>query len=228
MLTRAALVIVIAASLAVCALSLTKIKQRTVKLQRDLATQTELRQDAETQLATTKTTLAKTEETLKGTQATLQSTNERLDGAVAQIASQTKQVNQLKHEVTAANELYATTVQQHSVKMEEAEKRIKSLEDQLAPLLAAKGEKIKRDRISQDFSASVATFDPKWKFVVLNAGERKGAIPNAELLVSRNGKLVGKVMIKSVEKDTCIANVMPGWELGEIQEGDMVFPPRDS
>jgi hypothetical protein len=27
-----------------------------------------------------------------------------------------------------------------------------------------------------------------------------------------------------VEKDRCIANIMPGWKLGEVIEGDVVTP----
>ena len=44
------------------------------------------------------------------------------------------------------------------------------------------------------------------------------------MLVNRNGKLVGKVVVRTVQKDRSIANVLPGWELGEVMEGDQVIP----
>jgi hypothetical protein len=44
------------------------------------------------------------------------------------------------------------------------------------------------------------------------------------LLVNRNGKLVAKVKVRSVQKDRAVANVMPGWQLGEVMEGDQVTP----
>ena len=44
------------------------------------------------------------------------------------------------------------------------------------------------------------------------------------MLVNRNSKLVAKVRILKVEKDRCIANVVPGWKLGEIVEGDAAIP----
>jgi hypothetical protein len=70
----------------------------------------------------------------------------------------------------------------------------------------------------------VLVADPKWNFVVLNVGEDQGVLERGELLVNRNGKLVAKVVVRSVQKDRCIANVLPGWELGEVMEGDLVIP----
>jgi cell shape-determining protein MreC len=66
--------------------------------------------------------------------------------------------------------------------------------------------------------------DPKWKFVVLNVGEEQGVIKDGELLVSRDGKLVAKIVVSNVQKDRSIANLVPGWQLGEIIEGDEVIP----
>jgi hypothetical protein len=70
----------------------------------------------------------------------------------------------------------------------------------------------------------VLVADPKWNFVVLNVGEDQGVLERGELLVNRNGRLVAKVVVRSVQKDRCIANVLPGWELGEVMEGDLVIP----
>jgi cell shape-determining protein MreC len=66
--------------------------------------------------------------------------------------------------------------------------------------------------------------DPKWQFVVLDVGEDQGIIKDGELLVSRDGKLVAKVVVRSVEKGRSIANLMPGWTFGEVVEGDLVSP----
>lgn len=70
----------------------------------------------------------------------------------------------------------------------------------------------------------VLVFDPKWNFVVLDAGEEKGVKKDGELLVNRNGKLIAKVAVRQVEKDRSIANVMPGWGFAEIREGDLIIP----
>ena len=78
------------------------------------------------------------------------------------------------------------------------------------------------------YPASVLVVDPKWNFVVLNVGEDQGVLERGELLVNRNGKLVAKVVVRSVQKDRCVANVLPGWELGEVMEGDLVIPAHPS
>jgi len=70
---------------------------------------------------------------------------------------------------------------------------------------------------------TIVAVDPKWNFVVLNVGEKAGARPKGIFMVSRNGKLVGKVKVATVHPDTSIANIMPGWQLEEIVEGDQVI-----
>lgn len=69
----------------------------------------------------------------------------------------------------------------------------------------------------------VLVVDPKWKFVVLDIGEKNDLVENGVLMVSREGKLIAKVRIRTVYADRCIANVMPGWDFGEIMEGDLVL-----
>jgi len=70
--------------------------------------------------------------------------------------------------------------------------------------------------------------DPKWNFVVLSFGQEEGALPYGELLVNRNGRLVAKVKISSVQKERCVANIMPGWELGDVLDGDQAIPANPS
>ena len=70
--------------------------------------------------------------------------------------------------------------------------------------------------------------DPKWDFVVLNIGSDQNLKEKGQLLVSRNGKLVAKVIVSSIQKDRSIANVMPGWKLGQVIEGDEVTPAYPS
>ena len=79
-------------------------------------------------------------------------------------------------------------------------------------------------KLRADLKGKVIVVDPKWDFVVLDVGEEQGAIQDGELLVSRAGKLVAKVILRSVQKDRSIANIIPGWKLGEPIEGDEVTP----
>jgi len=75
-------------------------------------------------------------------------------------------------------------------------------------------------------AGKILVVDPKWNFVVLNIGEKQGAVRRGVLLVSRNSKLIGKVRISSLQADRSIANIMPGWKLGEVAEGDSVLYAR--
>jgi hypothetical protein len=75
-------------------------------------------------------------------------------------------------------------------------------------------------------AGKVLVVDPKWNFVVLDIGEKQGAVRRGVLLVSRNSKLIGKVRISSLQAERSIANIMPGWKLGEIAEGDQVLYAR--
>jgi hypothetical protein len=69
---------------------------------------------------------------------------------------------------------------------------------------------------------NVQAIDSDWGFVIVNVGEKDGARENGELLVSREGKLIGKLLISSVEDNRSIANVIPGWVQSDIQVGDVV------
>ncbi len=69
----------------------------------------------------------------------------------------------------------------------------------------------------------VMTVDPKWDFVVINLGKNDGLLMNGQMLVARNGKLLAKVRIVNVMDDRAIANVVSGWKLDEILEGDTVL-----
>jgi hypothetical protein len=79
-------------------------------------------------------------------------------------------------------------------------------------------------RLSPHIHGRILAADPKWNFVVLNIGDDHELKEHGELLVNRNGKLVAKVRVTSVQKDRSIANVVPGWSIGEVLEGDHVIP----
>jgi type II secretory pathway component PulC len=99
--------------------------------------------------------------------------------------------------------------------------KIYSLSNQLAPFI---GDQEYIVKLPADLKGKVVSVDPKWDFVVLNIGADQDVLENGELLVSRDGKLVAKVIVRTVEKDRSIANVVPGWKLGEPIEGDIVSP----
>ncbi len=78
--------------------------------------------------------------------------------------------------------------------------------------------------IRSDVRGHVLVVDPKWNFLVLDVGEKQEIPEKGVLLVARDGVLVAKVRVMSVQKDRCIANIMPGWKLKDVLEGDQVLP----
>ena len=81
--------------------------------------------------------------------------------------------------------------------------------------------------LPEGLKGQVVSVDPKFQFVVLNIGEDQGARTHGEMLVSRNGKFIGKVHISNVDKTQSVANILPGWQQGEVMEGDQVISSPD-
>ena len=76
----------------------------------------------------------------------------------------------------------------------------------------------------EGLKGKVLAVDPRYDFVVLDIGQKDGAVMNGKLLVNRNGKLVAKLKItQDIQANRCIANVMPGWKQSDVMEGDEVF-----
>ena len=70
---------------------------------------------------------------------------------------------------------------------------------------------------------SVLVVDPKWDFVVLNLGETNGLLKNGILMISREGKFIGKVKVRHVGPDRSVADIIPGARLAQVREGDQVM-----
>jgi len=68
----------------------------------------------------------------------------------------------------------------------------------------------------------VVAVDPKYDFIVLDIGGNQGLVPDAKMMVNRDGKLVAKVIITRVEPNRAVANIIPEWKQDDIMEGDQV------
>jgi hypothetical protein len=250
MLIRICLAIAIIAGLAVGGLNFVKVKEKVTTLQANLKEQTEGRQKAETELASTKSDLEKTTANLKKTEASLTEATEVKDKAVAEAETQKKRADRLNDDLNKTrNERDGAQADLAAFKatglspeqIVSANKVIKNLQAAVAEnevIIKARGQEIKRlgnelarfltpDKpvlLPPSCTGKVVATDPKWKFVILNIGENQGMLQYGELLVNREGKLVGKVKVTTVEKDRSVANVLPGWPLGDVIEGDSVIP----
>jgi hypothetical protein len=198
----------------------------------------------------TKTELKKTAAELASTQQELTDTKGERDKAVARAESQSKRADELgdklskttKERDDAQNELASFKV--IGLTPEQVINLNKSLKNSRAEVEAVNGEKVvllrtitrltnelakyigpsEYVKLPAGMHGKILTVDPKWDFVILDIGEDQGVIPDGELLVSRQGKLVAKIVVSRVQKDRCVANLVPGWKLGDMIEGDEVSP----
>jgi hypothetical protein len=250
MLLRISLIVAILAGLAAGGLGYYEVTTQIPALTQQRDTENTAKKDALTKLATTEKNLKKTQGELAQTQTELADTKADRDKAVARADAQSKKADDLAVKLAKAvserddaqNEL--ASFKASGLTPEQVIKLNKNLKDAQAQIDAINGEKtvLQRElvktkaeldkyvgvthevKLRADLKGKIIVVDPKWDFVILNIGDDQGAIPDGELLVSREGKLVAKVIISRVEKDRCIANIVPGWKLGELIEGDDVSP----
>jgi hypothetical protein len=208
------------------------------------------KETALTELANTNRVLVKTRADLAQTQQDLADTKADRDKAVARADAQEKRAAELNDKLVKANadlqdaQNNLAAYKSSGLSADEVVKLDKSYKEALEEIAVINTEKAILNRtlvsvrarlakyegpdnfvkLRSDLRGSVVVVDPKWDFVVLNIGDEQGAVQDGELLVSRNGVLVAKVVIRSVQKDRCIANIVPGWKLGEVIEGDVVTP----
>jgi hypothetical protein len=250
MLIRICLIVAIVAGLAVGGLNFVKVKEKITTLQASLDTETKAHQKFETLAKATQKDLDKRTAELKQTKAELEATTAAKEKADADVATLTKRADKLTDDLSKTRQERDDAQQQLAafkvlgltpLQIAGMDKAYKTLQDSLAvseienKVLMQKIKKVETELAvykDKDFfvplpaglKGKVLTADPKWNFVVLNVGEDQGVLERGELLVNRNGRLVAKVVVSTVQKDRCIANVLPGWELGEVMEGDLVIP----
>jgi exonuclease VII large subunit len=250
MLIRISLIIAIIACIAAAALNFVKVKE---KIEIVVAERNDWQKkftDTDAELTTTKGTLAKTEKELNQTKETLVATQQERDKAVVDAETLTKKANELAANLAKTTQerdnaqaelaAYVATgykpeqivglnkqinkLQTTLDALQEEKRVLQYAYEQTKTELEILTGKIASVTLPADLKGKILVADPKWEFVVLNVGQDQGAKPRGELLVSRDGKLVAKIIISDVQKDRSIANVMPGWKIGEVLEGDQVIP----
>ena len=254
MLLRISLIIAILAGIGAGVVSYLEVSDKVPALakQRDDEKSAKLAKIDE--LKKTNEVLAKTKSQLAQTQQDLEDTKSDRDKQLARADAQTKRADELTDKLAkvtqarddALNSLAA--YKNTDLTPEQILKLSKDLKGALQEIAVVNGEKLVMLRTIGRLTNELAKFtdpdrfvklpaglhgkilvvDPKWDFVVLNIGEDQGLITDGELLVSRQGKLVAKVIVRSVEKDRSIANLVPGWQLGDMIEGDEVSPAHPS
>ena len=248
MLLRICLILTIVAGLGTAYVGFFPV-QDIIKTTRDARDDFHHKLDSETALYNkTEKELKKTQNDLASTTAKLNETTTQLEAANSKIADLDKQTADLTDKLNKmtdrANTAEQTLSQWHDFPPPPELKRMLAERDGLIKARAALVDENKVLAANRDYYKNlynslvepdsavplpesligkVMAVDPKYAFVVLNVGEDQGAKERGEMLVNRRGKLIGKVRITRVEKDTCIASVLPAWQRGQVTEGDQVL-----
>ena len=198
-------------------------------------TKTELKKTA-ADLASTQAELADTKTERDKALATADAQSKRADDFSAKLVKVTQERDDAQNDLAAykASGLTPEQVAKLNKTIKDANAQIQAITDEKTVLIRAR-DKLKTEldkligpdqfvKLRADLHGKILVVDPKWDFVVLDVGEDQGVISDGELLVSRSGKLVAKVVVRSVQRDRCIANIIPGWKLGDPIEGDEVTP----
>ncbi len=247
---RICLIVAIVAGLAVAVVNFVQVKQ-VITTTRDTLTSTSnelvtttgtLRKTTKeldgtkAELATTKTTLKNTEDERNQAQVEAEAKRKEAAGLTVKLDNTTRELVNARADLGAWSAL-GIPVEQVKKVIADLKDSLKTIEGQQAEnkLLMGKVKKLENDlayyrdpeyrvQLPEGLKGKVIAFDPKWDFVVLDIGENQNVLERGELLINRDGKLVAKVRVLRVEKDRCIANLVPGWKLGEIVEGDFAIP----
>ncbi|SRR5258706_3455894 len=180
-------------------------------------------EDTKTQLAATTTKAAEQEKRANGLDQELTKTKQTLSGVQADLAAWTAlgiPVEQVKNVIAEVKQLRVA-----NEAIEEEKKilsvNLKKSEDRLKAILG--NDEAPDPPLPAGLKGKVLVVDPKFDFIVIDIGANKGVEPRGVLMVSHNSKLVAKVRVASVQPERSIANIMPGWKIAPITEGDQVF-----
>ena len=144
----------------------------------------------------------------------------------AQSSDLQSQVDDLRHQLDGAEKEKALLAE----KLQDAQQRPAQVKE------APKAETRKRREtasVQRESSNShragvhgaVLAYNQAYNFVVLNLGARNGVEPSSEMLVLRDGTLIGKIRISSVEPATAIGDIMTNSLARgvQVQPGDSVI-----
>ncbi|MGC8742832.1 MAG: hypothetical protein ACP5T0_02995 [Verrucomicrobiia bacterium] len=253
LLTRITLIVAIIAALAATGVGIVKVKESVVALREDRDNEKRLKEEqtaraqkAEKSLEQTQSQLKKERSDHQDTKNKLAQANKDLDDIRKRVQSLTAELDKTKTEkldaqqkLAAWNALGLTPDQITKLKddFEQAKKTIDAIEAEkkvlastvarqkkfIEDLLVPVKDEDKDVPLPPGLKGNIVSVDPKWGFVVLDIGLNKDVREGGVMKVHRDGKLIGKVKIRNVFQDKCIANIMPGWQLGEILEGDQVI-----
>ena len=140
------------------------------------------------------------------------------EGGKVDIAELTRAIDELKATVIKLT----TELAEARAMNDSLTKQVKVADDKVAVL-----EIYKKSRelglMRKGTTGRIIAVNPGWNFVVLNIGDKQGAVQNGVMLVVRNGEPIAKIRITSVEPSTAIADILPN----SLRKGITIQPGDD-
>jgi len=248
LILRISLVIAVVSGLLAGGLNYFQVRNKIERLRAELAAQTTIAQKAEGELARSQGDLEKALVNLKVTKTELDQTVAEKQAVTATATEQTVLARKRGEELATLRpqledaQRYLARYHVAGLEPEQimgAAREIKNLRDSLARVekinlglntkvraLSAAGQSDAAFPVPlpPGLQAKVISTDATWRFLVLDVGATQGALENGEVLVRHGDKLVGKARISRVEPDRCVANLLTGWDLGDVKKGDVAIP----
>ena len=216
----------------------TNLAQTEANLQQSRQSEAEAKRNVKTlsgELADTQATLLQTGENLTNTMMLAQQQRERADTNAMALRQVTMERNTAQQELSRW-QVFGRTIDQirndlGTLRTVQAERDVFEAENQaLERTLRTEQARLARllgtnapIQLPPGTKGNIVAVDPKYDFVVLDIGENDGVLPWAQMLVNRDGKLIGKVQITQVEPNRSIANVLQDWKQDDVMEGDQVI-----
>ena len=195
----------------------------------------------EADLAQNKSDLAKTSADLQATKVALDQKTQEADGLKTQVADKDQQLPTTKTDLASAQDTVKKI--QDTLKglgfedinsVEKLRDKITSMGDENKVLgqeltsLHAENQQLKEKleyltTTPVGLRGHVTVVQEKWGFLVLDVGQAQRVQPNAEFLVYRDTKLIGKVQVVSVAANNCIGQIMPEYMHSTPLVGDLII-----
>ncbi len=192
-------------------------------------------------LTQSKDDLAKASADLQATKVALDQKTQEADGLKTQMADKDKELQQAKTDLNSSQQMVKKITDGLSKagitdidNIDKLSDKIVSLGDENKVLgseltsLHAENQQLK-DKLDYltttpvGLRGHVTNVQEKWGFLVLDVGQAQRVQPNAEFLVYRDTKLIGKVQVVSVAANNCIAQIMPGYLRSAPLVGDIII-----
>lgn len=185
-------------------------------------------------LAETKVTLAKTEDEIKITRTDLANAKSEIVQLNETVASKNavieekevsiKTLEREKGELTAKLDAVKPLIEDFETQNRDLTDQVAELEDKIQSFVSVAGPSDKVP-LPKGQQGTVLYVNPDWNFLVIEMGSKtqQNIMPDQELLVHRDDRLVGKIRVESIKDNMAIADIMSDWQQLSPQRGDYVI-----